>query len=51
MIHRRTVTTLAAINDFVCVYRYQGLVPSPKVEAWLERGQAVLAGDGATRTG
>jgi hypothetical protein len=29
---------LVAICDYVCVYRFEGLIPSPKIEPWLERG-------------
>lgn len=31
------------INDYVCAYRYQGLIPPPAIEPWIEKGRAHLA--------
>lgn len=37
--------TFSLINDYVCVYRYQGLKPPTAIDAWMERGRAHLGQD------
>jgi proteasome accessory factor A len=35
--------TLAAVCDFACVYRFQGLASNEQIQPWIERGRALLA--------
>lgn len=35
--------TIDAINDLVCLYRFQGLAPVPAIHDWLRRGEELLA--------
>jgi hypothetical protein len=37
---------LSLVNGYVCAYRYQGLIPPPEIEAWIDRGRESLAGSG-----
>jgi proteasome accessory factor A len=34
--------TFGTVGDFVCVYRYQGLVPPREMEPWIGRGRSFL---------
>jgi tetratricopeptide (TPR) repeat protein len=34
--------SLSLINSCVCSYRYQGLIPPPAIEPWIERGREFL---------
>ena len=40
---QRQPLDLSLINTFVCCYRYQGLMPPPAIEAWIERGRQLLS--------
>jgi hypothetical protein len=44
---------LVTICDYVCIYRFQGLVPAPEIHDWIRRGMGLLASpapaDPATR--
>ncbi len=35
--------TLSLANAYVCVYRYQGLIPPRAIEAWIRRGREFLS--------
>jgi len=43
--------TMPLINDYVCSYRYQGLVPPRAIEPWFERGREFLSGISARGEG
>jgi hypothetical protein len=34
--------TFALANDYVCAWRYQGLIPPPAIEPWIEKGRAFM---------
>ena len=42
---------LSLVNGYVCAYRYQGLMPPPEIEAWIDRGRELLAGSGRSHNG
>ena len=35
--------SFSLITDYVCTYRYQGLVPPPAIDPWIENGRAHLS--------
>lgn len=38
-------TTFSLANDFVCAFRYQGLIPPPAIEPWIEKGKQFMEQD------
>ena len=34
--------TFSLVNDFVCALRYQGLIPPPAIEPWIEKGRQLM---------
>jgi len=38
-------------NDFVCTYRYQGLIPPPAIEPWIEKGRQFMEQPAASHQG
>jgi len=43
--------TFRLVNDYVCAYRYQGLVPPRGIEEWIKRGHTFLTSEGASSDG
>jgi tetratricopeptide (TPR) repeat protein len=43
--------TFRLVNDYVCAYRYQGLIPPRGIEAWIKRGYNFLTSEGASSDG
>ena len=42
-VHRQPITDIAAVRDYLLVYRFQGLAPAAAMRQWCERGRAMLA--------
>ena len=43
--------TFRLVNDYVCAYRYQGLVPPRGIEEWIKRGHTFLTSEGTSSDG
>jgi hypothetical protein len=43
--------TFSLANDFVCALRYQGLVPPPAIEPWIEKGRQLMEQDSESNLG